>query len=72
MSKSITRKLFLVLTLSLAAILAVVMLVDYRISRNEILGRLRLQSFGYCQLNEFSEKTGCLGGSNHTIPGQQA
>ena len=44
MTRSITSKLIVVLTLCLATILAVSMVVDYRFSRTEILERVRLES----------------------------
>ncbi len=44
MRDSITGKLIVVLTICLTAILAAGMVVDYRISRDEVLQRLRLES----------------------------
>jgi len=44
MMKSITSKLIVVLTLSLAVVLGVGMSVDYQMSRREILERVRLES----------------------------
>lgn len=44
MTKSITSKLIVLLTVSCAVILSVVMVIDYRISREEIMGRLTLES----------------------------
>ncbi|MEH6580541.1 MAG: SpoIIE family protein phosphatase [Halioglobus sp.] len=44
MTKSITSKLILLLTLCLAVILSIGMAIDYRLSRDEILSRLQLES----------------------------
>ena len=41
---SITTRLILLLTLSLAAIVALVLVLDYRLSRDEILERVRAES----------------------------
>jgi len=44
MRNSLTGKLILVLTISLTAVLSVGMIIDYRMSREQVLQRLRLES----------------------------
>ena len=44
MTRSITSKLIVLLTLALAVILSAGMAIDYRLSRDEIISRLQLES----------------------------